>query len=207
MTISPHSNGLSPRGRGKHLTPAPPHGNKGSIPAWAGETWSRATLHQKTVVYPRVGGGNRVGGDHWGLGYGLSPRGRGKLGNAICGGTGTRSIPAWAGETPPYPQPLGEPRVYPRVGGGNVRQEWERRIVQGLSPRGRGKPDTAVNRLIRQWSIPAWAGETPAAEPVITCGGVYPRVGGGNLYLLGAAQNPPGLSPRGRGKRVDAHSG
>ena len=91
--------GLSPRGRGKHHASAFQLLSPRSIPAWAGETcpdWSRQTLG---MVYPRVGGGNRVYITKRAPPNGLSPRGRGK--RAIFGfqAISKRSIPAWAGET------------------------------------------------------------------------------------------------------------
>ena len=70
--------GLSPRGRGK-LDRAPSDSqNLWSIPAWAGETRSADCKPHCDRVYPRVGGGNKVGAKVNGRQRGLSPRGRGK---------------------------------------------------------------------------------------------------------------------------------
>ncbi len=74
--------GLSPRGRGKLPRMAWASSGAWSIPAWAGETRSRSAAASVTMVYPRVGGGNR---SHYADLYarrGLSPRGRGKRGGA-----------------------------------------------------------------------------------------------------------------------------
>ena len=71
---------------------------------------------------------------------------------------------------------------------------------QGLSPRGRGKPNHPADQPAGYRSIPAWAGETVKSIVDSYDYGVYPRVGGGK------EPNPPpspprhGLSPRGRGK-------
>ena len=71
-----------------------------------------------------------------------------------------RSIPAWAGETREDGSFVRRLRVYPRVGGGNQVKAWGRRWLLGLSPRGRGKPTTAIRPRLAVGSIPAWAGET-----------------------------------------------
>ena len=66
------------------------------------------------------------------------------------------------------------------MGGGNIPEILERQLREGLSPRGRGKPGFCLRCRLRRGSIPAWAGETRAAEL--------------------AAHRVHGLSPRGRGK-------
>ena len=57
---------------------------------------------------------------------------------------GARSIPAWAGETSRGRLTKSAIKVYPRVGGGNAERGTERSDDDGLSPRGRGKPETAL---------------------------------------------------------------
>ena len=132
--------------------------------------------------------------------HGLSPRGRGKPGRAYRRIPWPGSIPAWAGETCPL---LGLgilPTVYPRVGGGNPRVDAFLRRPQGLSPRGRGKPDLKGRGDLGYGSIPAWAGETPPPAGRLSKPPVYPRVGGGNAANDAAVKLLEGLSPRGRGK-------
>ena len=91
--------GLSPRGRGKPAIPLPHRLRLRSIPAWAGETKIGYARLPLGMVYPRVGGGNRVSCAVAARGLGLSPRGRGKP-MAMAGELQfPRSIPAWAGET------------------------------------------------------------------------------------------------------------
>ena len=138
------------------------------------------------------------------MGEGLSPRGRGKLGVSELGPIAIGSIPAWAGETAPPMPGFALAKVYPRVGGGNGAQAIRYRIIQGLSPRGRGKlPIFRLSGLgIR--SIPAWAGETRTADGQSILKTVYPRVGGGNLRKIRSGPGRRGLSPRGRGKHLDA---
>ena len=152
---------------------------------------------------------------------GLSPRGRGKRWKFSSTRMRRGSIPAWAGETQIDSAAARKMRVYPRVGGGNLHLDWDKPRVEGLSPRGRGKPACGQAMPRALGSIPAWAGETQirrkagaAARVYPRVGGetlfsdrlgltyqVYPRVGGGNLRAHRRAYALYGLSPRGRGKR------
>ena len=205
---NPHTNrkslgilGLSPRGRGKPNANRRIHCGLRSIPAWAGETLSSRTCRPAAGVYPRVGGGNPIKNPFAGPNAGLSPRGRGKLLGTVIRIPRRRSIPAWAGETPPIAPERAQCEVYPRVGGGNSPFPSRSPRYKGLSPRGRGKPRTRQRKNWLPRSIPAWAGETvgvrgrPGALPV------YPRVGGGNSSAMLTGNGSGGLSPRGRGKR------
>ena len=74
----------------------------------------------------------------------------------------TRSIPAWAGETPAKTPAAVYVEVYPRVGGGNYKYAHLSHLFTGLSPRGRGKPTDERIAIRNNGSIPAWAGETSA---------------------------------------------
>ena len=197
--------------------------NRGSIPAWAGETSPPCSAKCSWTVYPRVGGGNREQGEpelvQWGLSphgrgnyvlqsqataqHGLSPRGRGKRGCHCPAPWLGRSIPAWAGETRTASRVSACGKVYPRVGGGNRWGLVRRGKARGLSPRGRGKPEVYGFHAARGGSIPAWAGETNTEGIGPGPDGVYPRVGGGNLRQHPLIPHPRGLSPRGRGKRND----
>ena len=133
--------GLSPRVRGKRITPYPRGTSLGSIPACAGETLSISAVTSRGTVYPRVCGGNHYRSPAPPPGCGLSPRVRGKLrwrwGLAAPRG----SIPACAGETRCRLHPSGASRVYPRVCGGNRTPSSPRSAARGLSPRVRGKPN------------------------------------------------------------------
>ena len=92
------------------------------------------------------------------------------------------------------------------MGGGNDGRNERYIIRDGLSPRGRGKPQDHPFCRDRKGSIPAWAGETAAAVPKGNIAAVYPRVGGGNHSGVRAAVLFHGLSPRGRGKQPAIHS-
>ena len=85
------------------------------------------------------------------------------------------------------------------MGGGTAEGQLYAIIVQGLSPRGRGNHMYGDLDSLLQRSIPAWAGEPALRKGKFSLHGVYPRVGGGTLALLGGIHPAPGLSPRGRG--------
>ena len=214
--------GLSPRGRGKLGIIQYDNANKGSIPAWAGETFYDTDRNPGPGVYPRVGGGNspparrrltmtvypRVGGGNRSgiaggtVAAGLSPRGRGKRRADDLYPAQMRSIPAWAGETGRFMPSSAADWVYPRVGGGNPQVATEVGGAGGLSPRGRGKPPGCNRSRRGRRSIPAWAGETGGGGGPAVQGEVYPRVGGGNLIPAVKDVGYHGLSPRGRGKHA-----
>ena len=94
------------------------------------------------------------------LGWGLSPRGRGKPTDEAGLAQSSRSIPAWAGETMLQSNRFAAGAVYPRVGGGNRHICGFGYQQVGLSPRGRGKLSAVVGSGGSRRSIPAWAGET-----------------------------------------------
>ena len=194
--------GLSPRGRGKHGRPRYVRAFQRSIPAWAGETLALLRFLRQLAVYPRVGGGNWAAAFIVSNNRGLSPRGRGKpeLSNLRIRRIG--SIPAWAGETRRLDTGYGGNEVYPRVGGGNFCVNAIVAVSRGLSPRGRGKRLCYRCPALDTRSIPAWAGETSLHPNSGMPLWVYPRVGGGNVRLRAAQRSSPGLSPRGRGKRI-----
>ena len=73
--------------------------------------------------------------------------------------------------------------------------------ARGLSPRGRGKPSAACSSSAHARSIPAWAGETHRNRNASSSARVYPRVGGGNDFMMQRYGTLSGLSPRGRGKQ------
>ena len=149
-----------------------------TIPAWAGETPSVASIAYRCGDYPRVGGGDDEAGHTRFTEAGPSPRGRGRhqLVNvhlvlegsipAWAGETSLRSqqgdnlgtIPAWAGETHQASRFQASCRDHPRVGGGD-----QQRQVMALTrdhPRVGGGDATVDCRTGTEGTIPAWAGET-----------------------------------------------
>ena len=179
--LVPASAGLSPRGRGNHVVAQDSAVDRGSIPAWAGEPVRSIARSYASSVYPRVGGGTHQFVNRTFDGVGLSPRGRGNL-----------ALTA---------NPIGiiVLRVYPRVGGGTFKAGWDKAVGIGLSPRGRGNHRWRCPQLLRERSIPAWAGEPPPGAYLPSSITVYPRVGGGTKAIRTRDAGLTGLSPRGRG--------
>ena len=93
------------------------------------------------------------------------------------------------------------------MGGGNLADTGNPGLVEGLSPRGRGKRCANNEPSASRRSIPAWAGETLTPSVTPTAPRVYPRVGGGNGRFVISVCAIAGLSPRGRGKpKTDRHT-
>ena len=134
---------------------------------------------------------------------GLSPRGRGSHTGLNQLRQTYGSIPAWAGEPSDRRHLSAVPGVYPRVGGGASVAKNCPPSSWGLSPRGRGSHASAGLQTVRVGSIPAWAGEPMAGPWLHGCSKVYPRVGGGAIDVFPCADPDQGLSPRGRGSRVE----
>ena len=174
-------------------------GERRSIPACAGEPRCQLPRTRPVRVYPRVCGGTQprpTCGTTW---SGLSPRVRGNLCPQCLQPGHRRSIPACAGEPPPYPLPSATCAVYPRVCGGTVPEHLTGENSNGLSPRVRGNRTGGQRRGLRPRSIPACAGEPgyqPAPAPAHR---VYPRVCGGTTGRVIPRPFIRGLSPRVRG--------
>ena len=94
-------------------------------------------------------------------------------------------------------------QVYPRVGGGTFPHWYHKPQAEGLSPRGRGNLASRPPVLRRHRSIPAWAGEPGVPHFPTHVNPVYPRVGGGTFPGGWWSPSVLGLSPRGRGNRLD----
>ena len=171
--------GLSPRVRGNHKYLTHYRLYHWSIPACAGEPGLldfRASGH---TVYPRVCGGTMASSNASVADSGLSPRVRGNL-NLLCHiKPPVRSIPACAGEPLCLAWVVRLFEVYPRVCGGTSSTSSIRRGPHGLSPRVRGNQGAAVLEERDPRSIPACAGEPPAARTTLPQKTVYPRVCGG----------------------------
>ncbi len=116
---------------------------------------------------------------------------------------GSRSIPAWAGETDEGKIIDWSGGVDPRVGGGDFTRQSPEQADIGRSPRGRGRLADLINESPNTRSIPAWAGETISAQDVIEIRAVDPRVGGGDVQLAFKYGRAQGRSPRGRGRQPE----
>ena len=94
--------------------------------------------------------------------------------------------------------------VYPRVCGGTLLADLIDVRLSGLSPRVRGNPDSTLREHVRQWSIPACAGEPASPRCAALPRWVYPRVCGGTTGTTTPMPPSRGLSPRVRGNLVKA---
>ena len=112
-----------------------------------------------------------------------------------------RSIPACAGEPPPYKLPYRQPKVYPRVCGGTTILSAVSFRAQGLSPRVRGNQHRATFCGSHYRSIPACAGEPTCWFSSTFLPTVYPRVCGGTKVNNSSSADENGLSPRVRGNQ------
>ena len=199
ITSQRSRSGLSPRGRGNRDFFGRHDSIVGSIPAWAGKPLLRYARHNTKKVYPRVGGETLDTKLRQGPLRGLSPRGRGNLGDLAHLDGVARSIPAWAGKpSSPRTEVLWR-KVYPRVGGETPPLTDQEIMAEGLSPRGRGNLRDRDRHGGDRGSIPAWAGKPAVAMSEPRPIKVYPRVGGETVLRLGRRRGRQGLSPRGRG--------
>ncbi len=150
-------------------------------------------------VYPRVCGGTALllGGAF--IAMGLSPRVRGNLQQVRPGRSWARSIPACAGEPLDMNTAASAHRVYPRVCGGTMDEEFRTAWKTGLSPRVRGNLSGRRGLADQPGSIPACAGEPLSKISFRFRNRVYPRVCGGTFKGLEDVLGATGLSPRVRG--------
>ena len=198
----PSRSGLSPRERGNQPFEEPLQDGVRSIPARAGEPPRNCGRARRTPVYPRASGGTFSTREHGSMRAGLSPRERGnrrrpKQGQHLAG-----SIPARAGEPKLVMGATPGERVYPRASGGTAVTGDPDDVFTGLSPRERGNRHLGGPRHDAGGSIPARAGEPPAAGSAGGGVAVYPRASGGTPVSMAGYDSVTGLSPRERGNRL-----
>ena len=131
---------------------------------------------------------------------GSSPRVRGKPRRHPPNPPPARLIPACAGKTWAWGAPSGCGWAHPRVCGENDDQGPGVVLVEGSSPRVRGKPGWGVRSGAYSGLIPACAGKTIPRTSATRSSGAHPRVCGENPRRGPAAPTTPGSSPRVRGK-------
>ena len=171
--------GLSPPTRGNHPVHHFANGERGSIPAHAGEPEVRIRTDAPSWVYPRPRGGTDAEDIDVDTTDGLSPPTRGNPERVSVAAPIVGSIPAHAGE-PGIASITGiSLRVYPRPRGGTCTIGRRRPSRLGLSPptRGNRRDTLEINALGR--SIPAHAGEPKRPRRDTRLGRVYPRPRGG----------------------------
>ena len=201
----PH--GLSPRTRGSLVARFERLGDRGPIPADAGEPRPPPPHARRPRAYPRGRGGAIGDRAVVMLHVGLSPRTRGSRRARAARGARPGPIPADAGEPGRCPARWSSARAYPRGRGGAVSYANEWRLHRGLSPRTRGSRRGDRRHARITGPIPADAG-----EPVLELAGechcrAYPRGRGGAPRGRASPLRREGLSPRTRGSREQAGAG
>ena len=198
-------NGSSPRMRGKHSnTVAEKHPIR-IIPAHAGQTTVFDGLKSIDADHPRACGANGtllISARPLG---GSSPRMRGKprgSGNAVHG---RRIIPAHAGQTTSNYTAKMKAADHPRACGANRTLNNGSNVVNGSSPRMRGKPGHGQFSFRVERIIPAHAGQTPTCSASTCATTDHPRACGANRAPVVPSAARGGSSPRMRGKRGHAH--
>ena len=134
--------------------------------------------------------------------HGSSPRVRGKL---ISSSENLREgglIPACAGKTNSSIASTGTRKAHPRVCGENRGVHRFKTLVDGSSPRVRGKRNECTGHPVVQGLIPACAGKTGRGSRRVVSGRAHPRVCGENVQSMGPHASVRGSSPRVRGKRT-----
>jgi len=191
--------GLSPRMRGHPGSSCIVDGVSRSIPADAGPPQRRRAGRVRRAVYPRGCGATQNKEEYGDTVWGLSPRMRGHLSQALMHEREGGSIPADAGP-PPSASPKATPRwVYPRGCGATTCRRQFREPTGGLSPRMRGHPGVNVGTIESPGSIPADAGPPYSAARARQSSRVYPRGCGATTQRAPTCQRSWGLSPRMRG--------
>ena len=171
--------GSSPRVRGKHRASGETAAQVRIIPARAGQTTRSTQARQPAPDHPRACGANSFFLSSHVLGFGSSPRVRGKRVVRVPGRLPARIIPARAGQTarrcraaperPDHPRACGANaaigggvsslRIIPaRAGQTAVRGAWP--IARPDHPRARGKPTQHPIGCVAKRIIPARAGQT-----------------------------------------------
>ena len=172
--------GLSPPTRGIHWLGAQAEFDRGSIPAYAGDPIAPLALPRPMRVYPRLRGGSSIRPSVPSPPCGLSPPTRGIIQIHSAGVGLLRSIPAYAGDPVVAVAKIRAGRVYPRLRGGSLNHARGLLNVTGLSPPTRGILGVKPEMLLRQGSIPAYAGDPSRRLGCPPKWWVYPRLRGGS---------------------------
>ncbi len=168
-------NGLSPLARGARHSQADPATALRFIPAGAGNTPASSVYSARSPVYPRWRG------EHYYLDVcriedrGLSPLARGTHKLSADLKSGTRFIPAGAGNTSKNLKSKPVKTVYPRWRGEHLFDLVDNPTDPGLSPLARGTHISVINRDFRLRFIPAGAGNTAFIYAGVSLLSVYPR--------------------------------
>ncbi len=158
--------GSSPRMRGTHMFGIGGAGDKGIIPAYAGNTCPAIRKHSPTRDHPRVCGEHALSTVLSTSSAGSSPRMRGTPTCADYEIPWRGIIPAYAGNTQDSGILRRFSRDHPRVCGEHLWLSQCAALRAGSSPRMRGTLNQLYISAQRKWIIPAYAGNTPFSKSV-----------------------------------------
>ena len=154
--------GPSPLTRGSHRRNRPAQGNRGSLPAHAGQPEPVRHRTRMAGVHPRSRGAASAKADQVVSYYGPSPLTRGS--QRWNGAKRLRhgSIPAHAGQPATCAARMSKKRVHPRSRGAARSPTPQGSTVKGPSPLTRGSHQLVGRALVLGGSIPAHAGQPPS---------------------------------------------
>ena len=172
------------------------------IPAGAGNTTGGPFSVPALAVHPRGRGEHSDSLNCWTSKDGSSPRARGTQRAYPRRRTGSRFIPAGAGNTAPTPSGECAKSVHPRGRGEHL--AWRSVISSqtGSSPRARGTRNDHDDEHGSRRFIPAGAGNTSRTTEPSSANTVHPRGRGEHAGTLDSQASHAGSSPRARGTRA-----
>ena len=198
----PRPPGSSPRMRGKLHRGDDELNREGLIPAHAGKTIHNTTTFRLRRAHPRACGENYAPMSFRACMIGSSPRMRGKRFAGAVPDEVVRLIPAHAGKTNVSGNLVDAHWAHPRACGENEQLLGLGDMVEGSSPRMRGKraPQAAFGGNVGL--IPAHAGKTDFFDFFREFAGAHPRACGENSRSCSVVFTGRGSSPRMRGKQT-----
>ena len=191
--------GLSPLARGNRAVCRRGDGERGPIPARAGQPLLRQLSASIGRAYPRSRGATTNERLRVSVSMGLSPLARGNLPIAKHRSSVLGPIPARAGQPRVAGPAAGRGRAYPRSRGATVARlsAITRRV--GLSPLARGNLALGIAGHAIFGPIPARAGQPHAGSAAAWVAWAYPRSRGATGSASPPTTGCTGLSPLARG--------
>ena len=187
--------GSSPRVRGRPGEHVRVGDGWGLIPACAGQTSYSRLMSRKFQAHPRVCGADAISACAPFEREGSSPRVRGRQCLSPTGAATTGLIPACAGQTWLYVQAGSVTWAHPRVCGADPQVGHSETVVNGSSPRVRGRRPDHQDDLPLVWAHPRVCGaDCPGRERLDGHLGSSPRVRG-RRATAGEKQHAQGLIP------------
>ena len=196
---SPPTSGSSPHARGTPVHGVVELGERGIIPACAGNTLSSYPATCPRWDHPRMRGEHLANGIVGVCVKGSSPHARGTHRRHRLCGQCAGIIPACAGNTDLAARPLKDRRDHPRMRGEHARQQACDTINRGSSPHARGTHMYLHEGGKVSGIIPACAGNTMSLKNVSLRRWDHPRMRGEHYKVLAEPHTSLGSSPHARG--------